>query len=133
MKYEDLMSALKKLHAEQMRDDIAGNAEKLGKSLLRMRQTANLLIPFINRELQIQAELEKELGAARQRYYEADIAAGKSRSAANDHASNMTKALSGQLEAVKLGVQIKKNDYDRFDTLCYAVKAELQSQGYKDR
>jgi len=133
MKYEDLMAALKQLHAEQMRDDVAGNAEKLGKSLLRMRQTCNLLIPFINRDLEMLATLERTLGAERERLYKEDIAAGKSRSAANDHASNMTKKLSGEIKAMEYQVEIKKNDFNRFDTLCYALKAELQSQGFKDR
>lgn len=126
MKYASVLDNLKAQHADIMQRNIAENPALIGEALIKLRQTANLILPFINQAIDHVSQAEADYAEKRQALYEEQLAADKSPGTAQTHAREMTRKDEARVAIAKNEVYKLKNDFERFSTLALALQSRLR-------
>lgn len=126
MKYASVLANLKQQHADIMARNIAENPALIGEALIKLRQTANLILPFINQAIDHVSAAEETYADKRQSMYEEQLGLEKSPAAAQTHAREMTRRDEAQVVIAKNEVSKLKNDYERFASLAIALQSRLR-------
>jgi len=114
-KYKKLITELRTLHGEIRNKDYndPANLALIKDDLGSLRLGANLLFSFINRYIDVLSELQAEYANERQSKYEEQLALGKSPSASETHAREVTRKAEAKVKIVENRINQMKNEYER--------------------
>lgn len=135
----DTLKDLRGLHGDLIKMEQAGrlndSAEApglIGDYLTKLRLKCSLLFSFENRMLdQINLGLVGEDGMSgsenqRQKIYEAAIKAGKSPSAAEAHAREMTRGLFANIKVLENKQKQIHNEWERYNGICISLQSRMK-------
>lgn len=127
----DFNAVLKKLqlyHAEllQKGDRLVENPIEAGNYQGKIRLEVNRLFAWTNAYIDLQVQISEEYARNKQSLYESGIKTGKSPSAAEKHANEMTRIDSANLAIVKLRVDQIKNEYERYNGIAIYLATRMK-------
>lgn len=139
-KYAQVLSVCRTAHAELLRMEREGkiseardNPGLVGDYLTKLRLNCNLLYSFMNAYLDIMNEALAATASKRQVIYVEQLELKKSPSAADSHASNMTRVDEANIKIIQNKLQQIKNDYERFSGICYSLQSRMKEFGDERR
>jgi hypothetical protein len=121
-----LTNELKQKHNELRQQDLRENPVLIGDYLDQLRLGANLLFGYLNRYIEVLVEIDQDLAKERQALYEEQLAEGKSPSASDLHAKNLTRVKEAKAKAIQNHIQQIKNEYERYNTICMSLQTRMK-------
>ena len=134
-RYVKITTELRLHHKELLQLEKEGRLKEvkdsplIGDYLTKLRLNVNLLFAFINNYLDVHSDLTVELAEKRQKLYEELIEDGKTPSAAETHAKQMTRVDEATIKVVENQMQQLKNEYERFNGICMMLQSRLREFG----
>jgi hypothetical protein len=132
-RYNEIVSLLRVTHGELLKLEREGkisaareNPALIGDYLTKLRLNANLLYSFMNGYLDLLSEAQRGTAEKRQQLYEAQIALGKSASASETHAKEMTRLDEANVKVLENKLQQIKNEYERFNGICISLQSRMK-------
>lgn len=132
-KYLTIVKECRELHKTLLRHEQSGklgnfaeNPSLIGDYLMRLRLNANQLFTFKNIYIDILSDLQREYAHNRQKLYESQLAAGKSASAAEKHAREMSRVDESTIGVIENNIQQIHNEYERFNGICMTLQSRLK-------
>lgn len=123
-----ILTTLQKYHTELLRQDdaLADNPVLAGEYQGKLRLEVNRLFAYMNAYIDLQADLQEEYSIKRQNLYETALASGKTPSASNNHATEMTRVMSANVDIAKLRVQQIKNEWERYNGIAIYLATRMK-------
>lgn len=131
-RYKGITDSLHKHHADLLKLESEGKLNQakdsflIGEYLMKLRLNCNLLFAYINNYLDVHSDLTRELASKRQKAYETSLSEGKSPSASETHAKQVTRTDEATLKVIENQMQQIKNEYERFNGICMALQSRLK-------
>lgn len=131
-RYVQITNELRLHHKELLELEREGRLKEvkdsplIGDYLTKLRLNVNLLFAFINNYLDVHSDLTVELAEKRQKLYEEQLEEGKSPSAAEIHAKQLTRVDEATVKVVENQMQQLKNEYERFNGICMMLQSRLR-------
>lgn len=131
--YIKIVAECKTLHNDLLKNegkDNAGayieNPALIGNYLGRLRLNANRLFTYMNIYIDILSDLQREYAVKRQGLYEAQLQSGKSPSAAEKHAREMSRIDETTIGVIENNIQQVKNEYERYNGICMYLQSRMK-------
>jgi len=126
--YVKLLEKLQASHVELMKlDRTDPNPVVMERLMGDIRIHANRLFIYMNDYIDLQIQLSEEYANAREKLYIEQLALGKSPSAAEKAAVEMTRVQNNAVAISKLRLDQIKNEYNRYDSLAIYLASCLKS------
>ena len=132
-KYIEIAAACKAIHTDLLQHETnakAGayieNPALLGDYLGKLRLNCNQLFTYINIYIDILSDLQREYAAKRQGLYETQLKQGKSPSAAEKHAREMSRIDETTISVIENNIQQIKNEYERYNGICMYLQSRMK-------
>lgn len=118
-RYKSILSALEGYRQELLvdHDKLADNPVKAGEYQGKIRLGVSDLITYMNEAIDRQIEASEEYAREKSRIYQAQLKEGKTPSAAEKHATEMTRELNATVLTAKLRVDQIKNEYEKYSNI----------------
>lgn len=131
--YIKIVAECKTLHNDLLKNegkDNAGvyieNPALIGNYLGRLRLNANRLFTYMNIYIDILSDLQREYAGKRQGLYEEQLMQGKSPSAAEKHAREMSRIDETTIGVIENNIQQVKNEYERYNGICMYLQSRMK-------
>lgn len=131
--YIKIVAECKALHSDLLKNegkDNAGvyieNPALIGNYLGRLRLNANMLFQYTNIYIDILSDLQREYAEKRQGVYTEQLMSGKSPSAAEKHAREMTRVDETKVTVIENNIQQVKNEYERYNGICMYLQSRMK-------
>jgi hypothetical protein len=131
--YIKVVAECKALHRELLENEGEGKLGKyienpalIGNYLGKLRLNANMLFQYSNIYIDILSDLQREYAGKRQSLYTAQLQAGKSPSAAEKHAREMSRVDETTIGVIENTIQQIKNEYERFNGICMYLQSRMK-------
>jgi len=123
-----ILSKLKSYHKELLKgnDKLADNPVLAGEYQGKLRLEVSRLFKYMNEYIDLQVETGGLYARERQLEYKAGIELGKSPSAAEKHASEVTRVIAANEAIAKLRIQQIKNEYDRYNSIAIYLATRMK-------
>lgn len=126
--YVKLLERLQKSHVELIKlDRTDPNPVVMERLMGDIRIHCNRLFIYMNDYIDLQIKLSEEYANAREQLYVKQLEAGKSPSAAEKAAVEMTRVQNNAVAISKLRLDQIKNEYNRYDSLAIYLASCLKS------
>lgn len=125
-RYAALLAELQGYHRDLLKLNLADNPVLCGEYLGHLRLGANKLFAYMNIYIDEQVDKSTLVASRRQEFYEQQLALGKSPSASDTHAGEMTRIDAANLKVIELRVQQIKNNYERFNGICLYLQSRMK-------
>lgn len=102
------------------------NPALIGNYLGKLRLNANQLFGYMNIYIDILSDLQREYAAKRQGLYEVQLKQGKSPSAAEKHAREMSRVDETTISVIENNIQQVKNEYERYNGICMYLQSRMK-------
>lgn len=102
------------------------NPALIGNALGRLRLNANRLFTYMNIYIDILSDLQREYAGKRQGLYETQLMEGKSPSAAEKHAREMSRIDETTIGVIENNIQQVKNEYERYNGICMYLQSRMR-------
>lgn len=126
--YTALLTELQGYHAELLKgnDKLADNPVLAGEYQGKIRLGVSRLFAYMNVFIDLQVDISETYAKERQKLYTEGLLQGKSPSAADKHAGEMTRLLSNNEAVAKLRVQQVKNEYERYNGIAIYLATRMK-------
>lgn len=131
--YIKIVAECKTLHNDLLKNegkDNAGvyieNPALIGNYLGRLRLNANRLFTYMNIYIDVLSDLQREYAVKRQGLYETQLMEGKSPSAAEKHAREMSRIDETTIGVIENNIQQVKNEYERYNGICMYLQSRMK-------
>lgn len=131
--YIKIVAECKALHNDLLKNegkDNAGvyieNPALIGNYLGRLRLNANRLFTYMNIYIDVLSDLQREYAIKRQGLYETQLMEGKSPSAAEKHAREMSRIDETTIGVIENNIQQVKNEYERYNGICMYLQSRMK-------
>ena len=124
--YMAILTELQGYHTELIKMGDIENPVIAGQYQGKIRLGANRLFAYMNAYIDLQADLNEEYSIKRQYLYETQLKLGKSPSAADKHAGEMTRVLSANMAVAKLRVDQIRNEYERYNGIAIYLASRMK-------
>lgn len=125
-RYKAIINKLKGYHSELLKINLEENPVLIGRYLGDIRLTANLLFTFLNHYITIVDKYNQEYNKKRQDIYQESLNKGLSSSAATGSSRELTRFDEARVESIKYTIQVIKNDYERYNSICIYLQSRLR-------
>lgn len=102
------------------------NPALIGNYLGKLRLNANMLFKYTNIYIDILSDLQREYAGKRQGLYETQLKQGKSPSAAEKHAREMSRVDETTISVIENNIQQVKNEYERYNGICMYLQSRMK-------
>lgn len=126
--YVAILKKLQSIHAELLKidKDLDQNPVLTAQIMGDLRLNANRLFIYMNQYIDAQIELSEEYANAREKAYIEQLSNGKSPSAAEKYASEVTRVQSNAVTISKLRLDQIRNNYTRYDGIAIYLASRLK-------
>lgn len=129
--YIKIVAECKALHNELLKTENSDgayieNPALIGNYLGKLRLNANRLFTYSNIYIDILSDLQREYAVKRQGLYELQLAQGKSPSAAEKHAREMSRVDETTIGVIENNIQQVKNEYERYNGICMYLQSRMK-------
>lgn len=131
--YIKIVAECRALHNDLLKNegkDNAGvyieNPALIGSYLGKLRLNANMLFQFSNIYIDILSDLQRDYAEKRQGVYTSQLMSGKSPSAAEKHAREMTRVDETKVTVIENNIQQVKNEYERYNGICMYLQSRMK-------
>lgn len=132
-KYQHIVNDCQELHRDLLTFEYEGkignyqeNPTLIGDYLGKLRLNANQLFAFKNIYIDILSDLQREYAKHRESLYKAQLQSGKSASAAEKHAREMTRVEETNLKVIENNITIIQNEYERYNGICMYLQSRMK-------
>ena len=126
--YVALLTELQRYHRDLLKMDLAEDPVQAGEYQGHIRLAVNKLFAYMNIYIDLQVDISEEYARTRQALYVEQLKMGKSPSAADKHAGEMTRIDSSNLSVVQLRVKQIQNEYERYNGI--AIYLASRAKGF---
>jgi len=126
--YAALLVELQGYHRDLLKMNLAEDPVQAGEYQGYIRLAVNKLFAYMNIYIDLQVDVSEEYAKARQALYTEQLKLGKSPSAADKHAGEMTRVDSANLAVVQLRVKQIQNEYERYNGI--AIYLASRAKGF---
>lgn len=131
--YIKIVAECKVIHNDLLKNEGTDNAgvyienpALIGNYLGRLRLNANRLFTYMNIYIDVLSDLQREYATKRQGLYETQLADGKSPSAAEKHAREMSRVDETTIGVIENNIQQVKNEYERYNGICMYLQSRMR-------
>lgn len=131
--YIKIVADCKIIHADLLKNETEGragvyveNPALIGNYLGKLRLNANMLFQYSNIYIDILSDLQREYAASRQKLYTTQLREGKSPSAAEKHAREMSRVDETTIGVIENNIQQIKNEYERYNGICMYLQSRMK-------
>lgn len=126
--YREILKTLQGYHVEllKIQDKLADNPVQAGEYQGKLRLEVNKLFAYMNAYIDLQVDISEDYARERQSIYETGLKAGKSPSAAEKHAGEMTRIKASNLAIAKFRVDQIKNEYERYNGIAIYLATRMK-------
>jgi|GEM_PF-5687821 len=125
--YVKILNKLQASHVELAkldRDD--PNPVEMQRIMGDLRIEVNRLFIYMNQYIDTMIEMSEEYSGNREKLYISQLSTGKTPSAADKHAGEMTRVQNNAVAITKLRLEQIKNNYNRYDGLAIYLASRLK-------
>lgn len=125
-KYVKLLTNLQTVHGTLLNTDLSENPSLIGDYLGDLRLGANQLFAYLNVYIDVLTEAQVTHATRRQAIFETEMAQGKSPSAAETYAREMTRDSDANVKVIENRIQQIKNNYERFNGIAIYLQSRMK-------
>lgn len=126
--YVKILRTLQGYHVDllKVQDKLADNPVQAGEFQGKLRLEVNKLFAYMNAYIDLQVDISEDYARERQSLYETGLKSGKSPSAAEKHAGEMTRIKASNLQIAKFRVDQIKNEYERYNGIAIYLATRMK-------
>lgn len=126
--YRNILKTLQGYHVDllKIQDKLADNPVQAGEYQGKLRLEVNKLFAYMNAYIDLQIDISEDYARTKQNLYETGLKQGKSPSAAEKHASEMTRIISANKDIAKFRVDQIKNEYERYNGIAIYLATRMK-------
>lgn len=126
--YRNILKTLQGYHVDllKIQDKLADNPVQAGEYQGKLRLEVNKLFAYMNAYIDLQVDISEDYARTKQNLYETGLKQGKSPSAAEKHANEMTRIISSNLAIAKFRVDQIKNEYERYNGIAIYLATRMK-------
>jgi len=126
--YVAILTKLQSYHVELLKieDKLADNPVLAGEYQGKLRLEVNKLFAYMNAYIDLQVDISEDYARERQNLYETGLRSGKTPSAADKHAGEMTRIKASNLQIAKFRVDQIKNEYERYNGIAIYLATRMK-------
>lgn len=126
--YVEILTRLQGYHVDLLKldDKLADNPVQAGQYQGKMRLEVARLFAYMNAYIDLQADIAQSYAREREKLYRDSLTSGKSPSAADKHAGEMTRVLAANQAIAKLRVDQIKNEYERYNSIAIYLATRMK-------
>lgn len=126
--YRNILKTLQGYHVDllKIQDKLADNPVQAGEYQGKLRLEVNKLFAYMNAYIDLQIDISEDYARQKQNLYETGLKQGKSPSAAEKHANEMTRIISSNLAIAKFRVDQIKNEYERYNGIAIYLATRMK-------
>lgn len=126
--FVNILKTLQGYHVDllKIQDKLADNPVQAGEYQGKLRLEVNKLFAYMNAYIDLQVDISEDYARTRQNLYETGLKSGKSPSAAEKHAGEMTRILASNLAIAKFRVDQIKNEYERYNGIAIYLATRMK-------
>lgn len=125
--YAAILKKLQGYHTELLGiDNLADNPVEAGQYQGKIRLEVSRLFAWMNAYIDLQVSVSEDYAHEKAMLYKQGLAQGKTPSAAEKHASEMTRVKSANLAIAKLRVDQIKNEYERYNGIAIYLATRMK-------
>jgi hypothetical protein len=126
--YVKIIRTLQGYHADLLKtnDKLADNPVEAGIYQGKIRLEVNRLFAYINNYIDLQVDISEDYARERQTLYLAAIQSGKTPSAADKHAGEMTRLLANNEKTAQMRVKQIQNEYERYNGIAIYLATRMK-------
>lgn len=125
-RYVAILEDLERWHGELLKMNFVENPAVIGDYLSKIRLNCNLLFRYINVFIDQLADVEVEVAAKRQQLYEDMLALGKTPSASEAHAREMSRSDEALAKLISRRIDQITNEYERYNGIAMHLQSRMR-------